>query len=157
MRRVSAVALFLLLVAPAALFGQAVTGTILGAVKDPSGAVIANAQVTITNTQTGLVRTVTTDTAGNYLVPLLPPGLYTVTAETPGFKKVTFPNVELQVDQKAHVDLALEVGAVTETERRGGGPAGIDRHLRTRRGRQREPDQGSAAQRPRFRAPHAHA
>ncbi|MBI3696616.1 MAG: carboxypeptidase regulatory-like domain-containing protein, partial [Acidobacteria bacterium] len=109
------VGLFVLLVVPTSVWAQAVTGTILGTVKDSSGAVVANAQVTITNQNTGLVRTTTTDTLGNYLAGLLPPGAYTVTAELSGFKKVTFSNVELQVDQKARVDLALEVGAVTET------------------------------------------
>src|SRR5262249_58803981 len=63
MRSLALFVLFLLLVASVTLFGQAVTGTILGAVKDPSGAVVVNAQVTITNTQTRLVRTVSTDTA----------------------------------------------------------------------------------------------
>jgi len=105
----------LLLAAAATLWGQAVTGTILGTVKDPSGAVVVSAQITITNNNTGLVRTTASDSLGNYLAPFLPTGTYTVTAEMTGFKKVTFPRVELQVDQKARVDLAMQVGEVTET------------------------------------------
>jgi len=114
-RKVALYALAALLVLPAGLSAQAVTGTILGTVKDPSGAVVASAQVTISNNNTGLVRSLASDTAGNYLVPFLPPGRYTVSAEAAGFKKVTLTNVEVQVDQKARVDFALEVGAVTET------------------------------------------
>ncbi len=105
----------LLLCAPVAVWAQAVTGTILGTVKDPSGAVVANATVTITNVNTGLVRTVATDNTGGYLAGLLPPGTYTVSAELTGFKRVTATNVELDVDQKARLDLTLEVGSVTET------------------------------------------
>jgi hypothetical protein len=100
---------------PVRVAAQAVSGTILGAVKDPSGAVVANAQVSITNANTGLIRNVTSDNAGNYLCPLLPPGIYAVSAEAPGFKRVTLTNIELQIDQKARVDVMLEVGAVSET------------------------------------------
>ena len=107
--------ILLLFAGPGALWSQAVSGTILGTIKDPSGAVVGNTQVRIANDNTGLVRTVPTDAAGNYLVPFLPPGIYTVAAEAAGFKKAAFTNVVVQVDQKARVDFSLEVGAVTET------------------------------------------
>ena len=58
----------------AAAAAQAVTGTILGTVVDSTGAVVAGAKVTITNTGTGLTRTVMTDTAGEYTAPSLPTG-----------------------------------------------------------------------------------
>jgi len=97
------------------LSGQAVTGTILGTVKDPSDAVVSGAQITITNLRTGLVRAVATDAAGNYLAPFVPLGVYRVEVEAAGFKRATLNNVEVQVDQKARVDFTLEVGAITET------------------------------------------
>ncbi len=97
------------------VLGQAVTGTILGTVKDPSDAVVNGAQITITNVKTGLVRTAVTDGAGNYLAPFVPPGSYRVEVEAAGFKRAMLGNVEVQVDQKARVDFTLEVGAVTET------------------------------------------
>ena len=65
---------------PAAAAAQAVTGTIVGTVVDSTGAVVAGAKVTITNTGTGLTRTVTSDNAGEYTAPSLPTGTYLVTA-----------------------------------------------------------------------------
>lgn len=94
---------------------QAVSGTILGSVKDQTGALIPGVQVTITNTQTGLTRTVFSDSVGEYVAPSLPPGSYMISAEVPGFKKLSLSNVSLSVDQKVRVDLTLEVGEVTES------------------------------------------
>ena len=97
-------------------FGQAVTGTILGTVKDPSGIPIAEATVRITNTTTGAVRLMKTNAEGIYEAPSLPPGgPYTVDVEYTGFKKSVSTNVPLNVDQKAHVDVTLEVGSVDQT------------------------------------------
>src|SRR5262249_56625996 len=87
---------------------------ILGSVKDSTGALVAGAQVTITNTETGLTRTVVSDSAGEYIAPSLPPGVYTNSAELSGFKKLSLSNIQLGVDQKARVDIALQVGEVTE-------------------------------------------
>ena len=77
--------LALLVMVPGA-HAQSVSGTILGTVTDPTGAVIANAKVTIVNEGTGLTRTVTTDANGEYTAPSLPTGRYTVMAEITGFK-----------------------------------------------------------------------
>jgi hypothetical protein len=97
-------------------FGQAVTGTILGTVKDPAGVPIADASVRIVNTSTGAVRVVKTNAEGDYEAPSLPPGgPYTVNVEYPGFKKSVSTNVPLNVDQKARVDVTLEVGSVDQT------------------------------------------
>jgi hypothetical protein len=96
-------------------FGQAVSGTILGEVKDQSGAVVAGARVTVTNTEKGLTRTVSSDSTGEYVAPSLPPGVYTVSAEMAGFKKLTLSNFMVGVDQKVRVDLTLQVGEVTES------------------------------------------
>jgi hypothetical protein len=100
---------------PAWLGAQAVTGTILGTVTDTTGAVMPGATVTLTNAGTGLVRTLTTDAAGEYTAPSLPTGKYTVSAELSGFKHVTMPNVDLGVDQHVRINLRLEIGAVEES------------------------------------------
>jgi hypothetical protein len=77
---VASVALLLLLWSPA-LRAQAVSGTILGTVQDSSGASVPGASVTIVNSETGLTRAVTTDSAGEYNAPSLPPGMYNVPAK----------------------------------------------------------------------------
>lgn len=93
---------------------QAVSGTILGVVKDTSGAVVPGASITLVNTGTGLTRTVVSDTQGEYTAPLLPTGTYSVSAEMSGFKKVQMANVHLGVDQKVKIDLKLDLGQMTE-------------------------------------------
>ena len=77
--------LVVLAAAPAG-WAQTVSGTILGSVTDPSGAVISNAKVTLVNEGTGLTRTVTTDTNGEYVAPSLPTGHYTVMSEITGIQ-----------------------------------------------------------------------
>lgn len=104
-----------LLLFPRFLPAQAVSGTILGSVKDPSGGILVGAQVTITNTETGLTRTVLSDAAGEYTAPSLPPGSYAISAEMSGFKKLTLSNIQLGVDQKARVDLTLPVGEMAQS------------------------------------------
>src|SRR5271167_4947854 len=69
-------------------YAQAPTGTILGTVKDESGAVIPNATITITNKATNVARTLATNTEGLYSAPALPPGDYEVRAELTGFRTV---------------------------------------------------------------------
>ncbi len=95
-------------------FSQSFKGTILGTVKDETGAVLAGATVTITNVNTGLTRTILTNDTGDYLVPLLPPGEYQVSAELSGFKKEVISGIILQVEQKARVDITLAVGEISE-------------------------------------------
>lgn len=101
-----------LLAAPAE--AQITTGTILGTVSDPSGAVIPDAAVTATNLDTGFVRTVKTDGSGNYLMPNLPLGRYQVKAEARGFKAAISGPFTLVVDQKLRSDFALAIGQATE-------------------------------------------
>jgi Carboxypeptidase regulatory-like domain len=105
----------LLSLIPLPAAGQAVTGTILGRVADTSGAVIPGAKVTVTQTETGFTRTLTTDAKGEYTAPSVPTGTYTVTGELTGFKTVSLANVHLGVDQKLKLDLKLDVGQMTET------------------------------------------
>ena len=100
---------------PLTVSAQTVSGTILGTVTDVSGSVIPNAKVTVVNEGTGLTRTVQADSNGEYTVTSLPTGRYTVMSELTGFKTLTLSNIELGVDQRARIDLKLEVGAMTES------------------------------------------
>src|SRR5215510_686941 len=111
---IAGVLVFLFLWSPA-LRAQAVSGTILGTVQDSSGAAVPGASVTIVNSETGLTRSVTSDSAGEYNVPSLPPGIYDVSGEMKGSKKVSIPGVRLNVDQKARVELKLDVGEMSES------------------------------------------
>jgi hypothetical protein len=99
---------------PRPLAAQAVSGTILGTVRDTSGGALPGATVTLVNTGTGFTRTVTTDASGEFTAPLVPTGTYSASAELGGFKKVSLANIHLGVDQKIRVDLKLELGQLTE-------------------------------------------
>lgn len=94
---------------------QVTTGTIIGTVTDPSGAAVAGAAVTVTEVSKGTVFTRKTDETGSFTVPFLVPGSYKVTIEASGFKKAEQSGITLQVDQRARVDVTLQVGNVTET------------------------------------------
>ena len=102
------------LVAPPEASAQAVSGTILGTVKDATGAVVPGATVTVSHTGTGFSRSLVTDTHGEYNAPSIPTGAYSVTAEITGFKKVSKTNVLVGVDQKVRIDVALEIGGMEE-------------------------------------------
>ncbi|SPF41139.1 conserved exported hypothetical protein [Candidatus Sulfopaludibacter sp. SbA4] len=113
MRRVSA--LLCCFVLTFAAFAQNDRGTITGEVKDQAGAVVPGAAVIATNSGSGdQLKTVTTDT-GNYTIPSLPAGVYTLTVEMKGFKKSVRQNIEVQVSITSRVDVGLEVGATSET------------------------------------------
>jgi hypothetical protein len=94
---------------------QVTTGTILGRVADPSGAVLAAAAVTATNRDTGFSRAARTDAEGNYLLASMPIGLYELRAEAAGFKTQVIGPTTLIVDQRLRIDFTLEIGAVAET------------------------------------------
>ena len=79
-------------------YSQAVNGTLLGTVTDSSGAVIANAKVTATETNTSINHSAVTNESGNYSFPDLPPGKYAVTVEQPGFKKESRKDIDLLVN-----------------------------------------------------------
>jgi hypothetical protein len=105
-------ALFLL--CPLTAAAQQGKGTISGLITDQSGAVVPGASVTITNAGTNASFTAVTTSEGFYTAPGLPIGVYTVTVTQAGFKKAVRNGVTLQVDQKAQVDIALELGGVNE-------------------------------------------
>src|SRR6202795_707370 len=94
----------------APVMGQAVNATLLGTVTDSSGAAVANAKVTVTETNTSISHASQTNESGNYVFPDLPPGTYTVTAELPGFKRESRPGVDLVVNSTERIDLALQPG-----------------------------------------------
>jgi len=87
-------------------------GTILGTVRDASGAVVPGATVSALHIETNLSRSAATDSNGDYVIALLPIGSYKVTATLKGFNQAVMPNVTLQVDQKARIDFKLEVGEI---------------------------------------------
>jgi hypothetical protein len=98
-------------------------GEITGVVTDPSGAVVGNATVTVTNPETNFTRKVTTNASGNYSFPALLPGLYNIRAEVEGFRAEARTRVTLEVQQTARIDFQLQVGTVAETvEVAGGAP-----------------------------------
>jgi len=100
---------------PLAALAQSVTATLVGSVTDASGALLPNAVVTLSNQATGEVKTSQTNRTGEYRFTLLRPGLYALTAERPGFKRSAIPAIELQVDQTARIDVALQIGQVSES------------------------------------------
>src|SRR5271157_4808782 len=106
-----------LLIAAAAAVGwsQAVNATLLGTVTDASGAVVPNAKLTITETQTGIIHASKANESGNWTVPDLPPGVYEVDVEAAGFKKELRKDIALLVNTSTRVDIQLQPGSVTET------------------------------------------
>lgn len=105
---------------------QTTTATMLGVVRDTSGAVMPNVQVTVENVQTSLTRTTRSDTAGDYLIPGLPIGQYKLTAEAQGFEKFVQSGITLAIDQNARVDVTLRVGATSQTVRVTAESTGVD-------------------------------
>ncbi len=90
------------------------TGSITGTVKDPSGAAVPNADVVVTNPDHGIDRHTASNSGGDYNESALPGGTYDVIVTAPGFKKYQAKGVKLDVAQKARVDVALQLGAVSE-------------------------------------------
>src|SRR5215471_7214329 len=91
------------------------TGQIAGYVRDASQAVVTGATVTLTNEGNGQQRQATTNTSGYYVVPNLPVGTYTASVESTGFKKTIQSGIVLDSAARLNIDLALVVGAVSET------------------------------------------
>ena len=104
--------MWLLISAP--LFGQA-TGSLLGTVTDPSGAVVPNATVTATSQGTGVARDTQTDASGHFVLPLLPIGTYTLKVRASGFQPVEQKDLVLQVDENREVDFSLTTATVQQT------------------------------------------
>jgi hypothetical protein len=90
-----------------------VTGSILGQVRDASGAVVPNASVTVTQTVTGYARTVMSDSSGQYSFLALPPGRYRLTTSSPGFQQGVIDNIDVNVNDVLQFDVHLKVGNVS--------------------------------------------
>ena len=107
-----------LLVATAALASSAIaqvdTGTIAGIAHDPSGAVIPDAQITIANMETGAMATTRTSSDGQFVVPLLKVGVYSVMAEKPGFQRFVQSGIRVGVHTRLELDITLQLGLMTQ-------------------------------------------
>jgi hypothetical protein len=109
------VAVVVLALTPPAGWGQNVYGTIAGTVTDTSGAAVANASVTLTNLDNAQKHSIETDASGNYTFVSILPGRYKLEGEKTGFKKFLREPIEVQIESGLRVDIALQVGAQTET------------------------------------------
>src|SRR5438874_3969918 len=94
-------------------FGQ--NATIVGTVTDPSGSVIANVKITVTQAETSLAHTFTTNEAGQYVAVDLPVGHYNIKAEASGFKVAEQKGLVLQVGDRTRMDFQMSLGAASET------------------------------------------
>ena len=96
-------------------FGQLYTGSITGTVNDPTGAVVPNAKVTVTDVSRGFSFAAVTDASGTFVVRNLPPSTYNIRVESPGFNAFTRENVTVNVNQNVAVPVNLAVSGDTQT------------------------------------------
>lgn len=110
------------------VFGQEITGSIVGSVKDTSGAAVPGATVTITDPSKGdlVVRTTTTNESGEFSAPNLPISTYNVTVEAPNFKKTVQAGLKLDVGQRRSVDITLAAGRIEEVVTVESDPVAVD-------------------------------
>jgi hypothetical protein len=109
-RQMIPLTMLIMLLASMAL-GQVISGTISGTVKDPSGAVVAGAKVTLRSDAIGFTRTSEANPTGNFVFPNVPPATYTVVVEAAGFKKLETTGVILNAADRVSMPFTLEVGA----------------------------------------------
>jgi len=112
--QISLAVLLLAAMASVPAAAQTSLGTITGSVTDASGAFVPGVTITVTNEGTGSTRTVTSNEAGSYTIPSLPPAVYTLEATMEGFQKAVQRGVRLEVNQTLRVDLELRIGELTE-------------------------------------------
>src|SRR5215469_5214082 len=91
------------------------TGQLVGDISDPSGAAIPRATVTVKETSTGETRTVTSDHVGHYVVPLLPPGTYSLTATATGFATGAANGITVPAATSTTLNLQLSVGTAEQS------------------------------------------
>ena len=107
-------ALLLGIAIPQSAQGQVLYGSVVGTVEDPSGSVVPEAEISLTNTATGIVRNVRADAQGRYNVVNLPAGVYDMVVTTPGFRTLTRTGIEVTINTVTRVVARLEVGQVSE-------------------------------------------
>ena len=100
---------------PLPAIAQQETARLTGTVRDPGGAAVPGATVTVKNVRTNVTVTAQTDSDGIYTIPSLRPGEYTITAEGAGFAKSVRTGITLQVAQVAQIDVTMQAGALSET------------------------------------------
>ena len=105
----------ILMLAAGVCRGQSPNGTVSGTVTDPSGTRVAGAEIIVTQSGTGIPFRALSSADGTYAIPSIPIGEISLTASMQGFKKVSRTGLILEVDQKMHVDITMEIGAVAET------------------------------------------
>src|SRR6202521_617258 len=96
-------------------FAQGDRGAITGTVDDPAGAVVASAAIEAKHVETGAVYQTASTATGNYTLSQLPAGTYEISVTVPGFKKYIRQGLTVQVAETLRIDIALEVGAATES------------------------------------------
>ena len=99
------------------VWSQDTRGTILGRITDSTGGVIVDAAVVCENTATNVRTSAVSNASGDFLLPFLVPGTYSLTVEAPGFKKSVRPQIELRVSERITIDVTLEIGAATDSVR----------------------------------------
>ena len=99
----------------ACLMAQTPTASVLGRVVDGSGAVVPGVSIKVTNQDTNQARNSVTNGAGDYTIPYLNPGRYTMEADANGFSTYKHSGFTLVVDQEQRIDIKLEVGTTTQT------------------------------------------
>ncbi|MBK9171133.1 MAG: TonB-dependent receptor [Bryobacterales bacterium] len=109
-----ALGVLLLLLVPSLAMAQTGQGIITGLVTDSTGAIVPGVDVRITNKATGFVHTAQTNAEGLYRVPYLTPGMYEVSFESQGFRRVLRSNIQVRSTETVRLDAALEVGNVVE-------------------------------------------
>jgi hypothetical protein len=94
---------------------QSFTGSITGTVRDATGAAVPGVQITVVNVNTNEIRRTESGAVGGYTLPALPPGTYRLEAKRTGFKGFSRPNIIVSVNQQIAIDIALEVGEITQS------------------------------------------
>src|SRR5690242_13254734 len=108
--------LLVVITAGSALAQMTVTGAISGTVTDPAGQVVPSATVTLLNEKTGENRSATTNDAGSFSFPVVPPGTYSIKIEHAGFRTYQNTGVVLSANERQALgDIRLQIGTVSET------------------------------------------